>query len=163
MYGELGSISAAFLKYFCICGSFPSWSAICPATWYSIRAFVVFWAFSYSSAFCMWVSIPSLTMESGFSRRARLIASRSSLLPPHSSSSRVLGSAFGAACVSFLVSVVSFCFLLKNPSSGMGFFMFDWDKNVTAWLLGEKSLSEWVSISAERVTVFVCVSEEVFY
>ncbi len=48
--GEFGSISAAFLKYFCIWGSFPSCSAICPATWYSIRAFVVWLAFSYSSA-----------------------------------------------------------------------------------------------------------------
>ena len=73
-------------------------------------------------------------MDSGFSRRARLNASRSSLLSLHSSSSRVLGSAFCAACVSFFVSAVSFSFLLKNPSSGMGLFMFDGDKNVTEWV-----------------------------
>lgn len=133
LYGESGSISAAFLKYFCACGSFPSWSAICPATWYSIRAFVVFWLFSYSSAFWAWDSMPSSMIDSGFSRSARLSASRSSLSFLHSSSRRFLGSAVSVSCVSFLVSVVPFSFLLKNPSSGMGVFMFDWDKNVTAW------------------------------
>jgi hypothetical protein len=45
----------------------------------------------------------------------------------------------------------------------MGLSMYDGDKNVTAWIRGEKSLSERVSISAERVIVVVGVSEEVSY
>ncbi len=107
--------------------------------------------------------MPSFTMVSGFRRRARPRASLSSLLSLLSSSRRVLGSAFCAFCVSFFVSVVAFPFLLKNPSSGMGLSMYDGDKNVTAWIGGEKSLSERVSISAERVIVVVGVSEKVSY
>lgn len=77
--------------------------------------------------------MPSSMIDSGFSRRARLSASRSSLSFLQSSSSRLLGSVVSVSCVSFLVLVVPFSFLLKNPSSGMGFCMFDGDKNVTAW------------------------------
>ena len=129
LYGELGSTSRAFLKYFCTCESFPSWSATCPATWYSIRAFVAFPAFSYSSALAMWKSIPSFTDASGFSRRVRLRASWSSLLPPHSSSSMVSGSCSCILSVSFFGS--SF-FLRKKPRSVMGFSMFDVVKRVAA-------------------------------
>ena len=118
MYGESGSSSAAFLKYFCTWGSFPSWSAICPASWYSIRAFVVLCSFSYCSAFSMCGSIPSFTVVSGLSRSVRLSASWSSLLFLHSWSSRVWVSVLDFACVSFLVSV--FSFLLKSPSGVMG-------------------------------------------
>ena len=119
LYGESGSISRAFLKYFCTSGSFPSCSATCPATWYSIRAFVVFPAFSYSSALAAWRSIPSFTVVSGFSRRVRVSASWSSLLPPHSSSRKV----FGSACrASFFFSSG---FFRKKLGGVMGFFMFD--------------------------------------
>jgi hypothetical protein len=41
--------------------------------------------------------------------------------------------------------------------------MFDGDKKGYCMGLGEKSLSGWVSITAERVNVFVGVSEKVFH
>ena len=83
---------------------------------------MVLWSFSYSSAFWAWVSMPSFVTDSGFSRRAWLSASQSSLSSLQSSSSRVLTSGLGFPFCSFFVSVVSFSFpfLLKNPSSGMG-------------------------------------------
>jgi len=83
---------------------------------------MVLWSFSYSSAFWAWVSMPSFVTDSGFSRRAWLSASQSSLSFLQSSSSRVLTSGLGFSFGFFSVSVVafSFPFLLKNPSSGMG-------------------------------------------
>ena len=120
-------MSRAFLKYFCICGSFPSCSATCPVIWYSTRAFVVFPAFSYSSALAAWKSIPSFIVVSGFSSRVRVNASWSPLLPPHSSSSMVGASASGALFVSFFFSSG---FLRKKLGGVMGVFMFDVVKSV---------------------------------